>query len=267
MAEVKWIKLATDIFDDEKIKIIESLPKSDTLLVIWFKLLCLAGKQNNGGVFCLGSVPYTEKMFATILGRPLNTVKTAFEVFENFGMIERIDGTVTIPNWEKHQSLDSYEKRKEKDRLYQKERRDKQRQIVGKSSDTSADSRQKIEYKSPDVGIAEVEEDKEIEKERDIRERKSCCRSLKENDDNGDGVTEKSDDPNDRIERWGGELGKGVVYLSQNQFDSLLDILGMDGVNRYLSKLADFIIEKDAKVKNHYETILRWYEEDRKIKL
>lgn len=270
MAEVKWIKLATDIFDDEKIKIIESLPKADTLLVIWFKLLCLAGKQNNGGVFCLGSVPYTEKMFATILGRPLNTVKTAFEVFENFGMIERIDGTVTIPNWEKHQSLDAYEKHKEKDRLYRKERRDKQRQIVGTSSDKSTDNRRTVDGrtfdKSTDVEVLDKEQDIEEEKERDIRERKSCCRSLKENDNSGDGVTDKSDDPNDRIERWGGELGKGVVYLSQNQFDSLLDILGMDGLNRYLSKLADFIIEKDAKVKNHYGTILRWYEEDSRVK-
>ena len=50
MAEVKWIKITTDIFDDEKILLIESLPDSDSIIVIWFKLLCLAGKMNNSGV-------------------------------------------------------------------------------------------------------------------------------------------------------------------------------------------------------------------------
>ena len=245
MAEVKWIKLATDIFDDEKIKIIESLPKADTLLVIWFKLLCLAGKQNNSGVFCLGSVPYTEKMFATILGRPLNTVKTAFEVFENFGMIERIDGTVTIPKWEKHQSLDSYEKRKEKDRLYQKERRDKQRQIVGKSSDTSADSRQKIEYKSPDVGIAEVEEDKEIEKDIEIYKEKHP-KGCKEKADS----VPKSDAPKHRH----GEYGR--VLLSDGEFEKLK--ADYPNANELIAFLDEYIEMKGYKARNHYLCIKKW---------
>lgn len=52
MADVKWIKITTDIFDDEKILLIESLPDSDSIIVIWFKLLCLAGKMNNSGVLC-----------------------------------------------------------------------------------------------------------------------------------------------------------------------------------------------------------------------
>ena len=45
MAEVKWIKIVTDIFDDEKILLIETLPEADSIIVIWLKLLCLAGKQ------------------------------------------------------------------------------------------------------------------------------------------------------------------------------------------------------------------------------
>ncbi len=51
MAEVKWIKIVTDIFDDEKILLIESMPEHDAIIVIWFKLLCMAGKTNNSGVF------------------------------------------------------------------------------------------------------------------------------------------------------------------------------------------------------------------------
>ena len=53
MSNVKWIKITVNIFDDEKILLIESLPDADSIIVIWFKLLCLAGKQNNHGVFML----------------------------------------------------------------------------------------------------------------------------------------------------------------------------------------------------------------------
>ena len=99
MAEVRWIKIVTDVFDDEKILMIETMPEADTIIVIWFKLLCLAGKQNNSGVFQLGQMPYTDEMFATIFRRPINTVRLALEIFQKFGMIEIISNTVTIPNW------------------------------------------------------------------------------------------------------------------------------------------------------------------------
>ena len=65
-----------------------------------------------------------------------------------------------------------------------------------------------------------------------------------------------------RLKQIGGKLGKNVVYLTEAQMDSLLDRLGLDAFDRYVARLADFIIEKKAHVKNHYETILKWYEED-----
>ena len=138
MAEVKWIKIVTDVFDDEKILMIESLPEADSIIVIWFKLLCLAGKQNNSGVFQMGRMPYTDEMFATIFRRPINTIRLALNAFEQYGMIEIINNTVTIPNWDKHQSLDSYEKKKERDRIYQRERRAMQKALTEKSSDRSS---------------------------------------------------------------------------------------------------------------------------------
>lgn len=97
MSNVKWIKIKVNIFDDEKILLIESLPDADSIIVIWFKLLCLAGKQNNHGVFMLNdSIPYTDEMLATIFRRKVTTVKMALETFERFGMIARIDGAVTM---------------------------------------------------------------------------------------------------------------------------------------------------------------------------
>lgn len=164
MADVKWIKITTDIFDDEKILLIESLPDAYAIITVWFKLLCLAGKQNNSGVFMMGQIAYTDKMLATIFRMKESTVTMALQTFEQFGMVEIIDGVITIPNWNKHQSLDAYEKKKERDRLYQAERRAAQKALVEKSSEKSSDS---PATPSSDVVVSEEDKDKEedIDKE------------------------------------------------------------------------------------------------------
>ena len=159
MASVKWIKIVTDIFDDEKMLLIESLPSADSIIVVWFKLLCLAGKNNNSGVFMLNErIAYTDEMLATIFRKDVNTVRFALKTFADFGMVELVDNVITIPNWGKHQTLDAYEKKKERDRLYQQKRREAQKLMIS-TSEKSSD-------KSPDV--VALEEDKEKEEDKDI---------------------------------------------------------------------------------------------------
>ena len=159
MASVKWIKIVTDIFDDEKMLLIESLPGADSIIVVWFKLLCLAGKNNNSGVFMLNErIAYTDEMLATIFRKDVNTVRFALKTFADFGMVELVDNVITIPNWGKHQTLDAYEKKKERDRLYQQKRREAQKLMIS-TSEKSSD-------KSPDV--VALEEDKEKEEDKDI---------------------------------------------------------------------------------------------------
>ena len=168
MADVKWIKITTDVFDDEKILLIESLPEKDSLIVIWFKLLCLAGKQNNSGVFMISNrMPYTDEMLATIFRRPINTVRLALATFQQYGMIDIIDDVITIPNWNKHQSLDAYEKKKARDRLYQAERRAAQKALIGQSSDESSD-----------IVVSDKEEDKEEDKNKKKKSKKEEALAL-----------------------------------------------------------------------------------------
>jgi hypothetical protein len=73
------------------------------------------------------------------------------------------------------------------------------------------------------------------------------------------------DNVDNSFEMVGGKLGKGVVMLTKAQWDSLLEELGFDAFNHYVEKLATFIIEKDAKVANHYATIRKWAKEDAKV--
>lgn len=241
MAEVKWIKIVTDVFDDEKILMIESMPEADSIIVIWFKLLCLAGKQNNSGVFQMGRMPYTDEMFSTIFRRPLNTIRLALRAFEQYGMIEIINNTVTIPNWDKHQSLDALEKKRERDRLYQRERRVAQKALAEKSSDTSSD---------PSSFIASQ-----------IREEKKENRERTEGEGDVD-PSDAADSGEDTLRKTGKE---GVVYLSDRQVGCLLERMGVDAFDVYFDKLERFIIENGASVKSHYKTILKWYEEDTKV--
>ena len=170
MADVKWIKITTDIFDDEKILLIESLPDSYAIITVWFKLLCLAGKQNNSGVFMMGRIAYTDKMLATIFRMKESSVTMALQTFQQFGMVEIVDGVITIPNWGKHQSLDAYEKKKAYDRQYRMEQREKQRLLATKSDDCQTTSR-------TTVVVPEEDKEKEIEKELD-KDKKIGCQQI-----------------------------------------------------------------------------------------
>jgi hypothetical protein len=159
-------------------------------------------------------------------------------------MIEIINDTVTIPNWDKHQSLDAYEKKKERDRIYQAERRAAQKQIAEKSSDTSSDVASKIRREKK--RLEKTREDVDVEGEADE------TASTTASDENV-------------LRKCGGTLGKNVLYLTDKQDEDLLEMLGLDAYDRYLDRLSTFIIETGAHVKNHYETILKWYEEDTKM--
>jgi len=127
-SDIKWIKIVTDLFDDEKIQLIEALPESDTVITIWFKLLCLAGKCNNSGLLTImDKIPYTENMLAHIFRRKEASVHLALETFVNFGMVEVIDGVYAIHNWEKHQQLDKLEQIREQNRVRVAEYRERQK--------------------------------------------------------------------------------------------------------------------------------------------
>lgn len=168
MTDIKWIKITTDIFDDEKILFIEELPEADSIIVIWFKLLCLAGKQNNAGVFMFNDrIPYTEKMLATIFRRKESTVHLALETFEQFGMIEVVNGAVTIPNWEKHQNIDGMEKIREQNRQRVARHREKQKLLAAGKAEEDVTLHEPLQVPLPVMLGNGIDKEKEKEKEKD----------------------------------------------------------------------------------------------------
>lgn len=166
MAEIKWIKIATDIFDNRKIKQIESMPEADTLIVIWFKILCLAGNLNENGILIITKdIPYTDEMLATEFKKPLNTVRLALATFTKFGMIEINDDVFSVTNWQKYQNVEGMEKIREKNRLRQKRWYDKQKALpnVRPNVSITQPNETEIRDKKEDIDI-EIDTDKEIER-------------------------------------------------------------------------------------------------------
>lgn len=130
MEEVKWIKLCTDVFDNRKIRQIESLPNGDTLIVIWFKLLTLAGVINDGGaIYFTKDIPYTDQLLSTAFNRPLATIQLALSIFQQFGMISVTDSVIQVSNWEKYQNAAGLDKIREQTRKRVARHREKQKML------------------------------------------------------------------------------------------------------------------------------------------
>ena len=242
MAEVKWIKVSTDMFDgSRKIKQIEMMPEGDTILVIWLKLLLLAGNVNDGGaVYLTPEIPYTEEMLANELRRPLNTVRMALTIFEKFGMIEIVDDILHLSAWEKYQSVDKLAEIRERNRLAQQRSRANRKQLQA-VNDMSCDSHV-TSHK-----CHALEEEREEDKE---KESLSFNHSAREEA---------------KMEYMGGTLGKGVVMLSREQQEDLLDKLSVDEFDKYVSIVADMELSgKHYKKKTHYQAILDMVAKDRR---
>lgn len=128
MAEVKWIKIVTDVFDNRKIKLIESMPEGDTIIVIWFKLLCVAGQTNDGGVvYFTKDIPFNHEMLAQVFNRPVQIIRLAMKTFVDFGMIEVVDDFIQITSWEKYQNVEGLDKIREANRKRVQRYRERQK--------------------------------------------------------------------------------------------------------------------------------------------
>ena len=244
-SEVKWIKITTDIFDDEKILLIESLPDAYAIITVWFKLLCLAGKQNNSGVFMLGQIAYTDKMLATIFRMKEATVTMALQTFEQFGMVAIIDGVITIPNWGKHQNLDQLESKKEYMRNYMKEYREKQKVLTAGKPSCKTNSKSNVSRADKEI---DIEIDKDIERE--INKEKKT--------DSANPTPSRSTKKTGKkaVKQKCGEYGN--VLLTDEETEKLITEYGKDTTAQAITFLDEYIEMKGYKVKSHYLAIRKW---------
>lgn len=160
MAEIKWVKLTTDMFDNRKIKHLRRLPEGNNIVLLWVMLLTMAGRCNAGGmIFLTENIPYTSKMLADELGFEENTVKLALTTLEQLNMIVTDHGFFAIAGWEEYQNIEGMDKIREQNRL----RKQKQRESQKRLPDVSRDSHGTVtQCHATDI---DIEEDKELEED------------------------------------------------------------------------------------------------------
>ena len=172
MADVKWVKITTDMFDNRKIKHLRKLPDGNNIVLIWVMLLTMAGRCNAGGmIFLTENIPYTTKMLADELDFEENTVKLALTALEQLNMIVTDNGYFRISGWNEYQNIEGMDKIREQNRLRKaaQRQREKQQALPEKSRDSHATVTQSHA----------TDKERDIDIDRD-KERESECDSVPE---------------------------------------------------------------------------------------
>jgi len=117
MAERKIVKIRTDMYDDIKLKIIDTRPERDLIQYIWSRLVTLAGKVNlEGDLYMSKNIPYTIETLAIEFNRDFRQIKLALDTFIELEMIELTEVNIyRVKNFAKHQNIKVKEKIKSKD--------------------------------------------------------------------------------------------------------------------------------------------------------
>lgn len=229
MADVKWIKIAVDMFDNRKIKQIGSMPEGDSLLLVWVQLLCLAGNVNDGGcVYLTKEIPYTDEMLATQFNKPISTVRLALKTFEQFGMIEIINNMIFLSSWEKYQSTDRLATIREKDRERKRRKREAEKLLLQNSTECPRTSM--------DVPRLDIDIEEDIDK------------------DKNKSISKKS--PRHKH----GEYQN--VLLSDDDLEKLKAEFPSDWDQR-IQRLSEYMASSGKSYKNHLATIRNWARRDK----
>jgi predicted phage replisome organizer len=244
-----WLKLKRDFFKRHDIRIIEEMPNGKDYVLFYLKLL-LESIDHEGSLRFSDTIPYNEQMLSVITNTNVDIVRSAMKLFTELNLIEIFDDqTIFMGEVEK---------------------------MIGSESESAERMRRLRQKQRPslcdgDVRKSDIEKEEEIQKDIDTDieiERKnesSIAQSIqKDNEYLSTGLSTGED----KIRRsLGGELGKGVVLLSQEQMDDLLEKLSIEEFDHYVGVVADCILSgKQYKRKTHYQAILDMALADRKIK-
>ena len=255
MAESKkfyWLKLKRDFFKRHDIRIIEEMPNGKDYVLFYLKLL-LESIDHEGSLRFSDTIPYNEQMLSVITNTNIDIVRSAMKLFIELRLIEIFDDqTIFMGEIEK---------------------------MIGSESDSAKRVREHRERKSlqcnadvtPVKQICNTEKEKETKKDldKDIETDRENESSFDQSTDSDFDMfsTGLSTDGGNQRRMLGGELGKGVVLLSQEQMDDLLEKLSLEEFNHYVGVVADCVLSgRPFKRKTHYQAILDMAAEDRRIK-
>ena len=232
MADVKWIKITTDMFDNRKIKHLRRLPEGNSIVLIWVMLLTMAGRCNsNGMIFLTENIPYTPKMLADELDFEENTVQLALQVLEQLGMVICDNGYFAIAGWEEYQNIEGMERIREQTR---------QRVAKYRATKSIAECNVTSNVTVTQGNATDIDIEEDIDK--DI-----------ENNNKAPAPSHKSS----KSEKDSYGIYQNVL-LSFEEYEKLVDYVGEEATKKAITFLDEYIEEKGYKSKSHYLAIKRW---------
>lgn len=148
MANLQWLKLSTDFFDNNKIKLLESEKDGDTIIRVWIQLLITAMKSNyQGRLSITEDKPMTADDISKIMGKSEKKITKYLEKFEELQMIIIEENFYKIKNWSKYQSADKLEEIRLQNCLRQQKYHEKKKSETEKSNVTITQRNTKEEKK------------------------------------------------------------------------------------------------------------------------
>lgn len=137
MYKLQWLKIDANLFANRKIQILLKEPDGDTYIRVWIQLLIIAMECNKEGNLVIGeNKPMTIEYFSKIMGKSFEKMEEIIEKFLELEMIILKDKVYKIKNWNKYQSIETYENYKEQGRLRQQRYRERLKSENGKSNVT-----------------------------------------------------------------------------------------------------------------------------------
>lgn len=171
LADVKWIKITTDMFDNRKIRHLRRLPDGNNIVLIWVMLLTMAGRCNSGGmIFLTENIPYTPKMLADELDFEETTVQLALNALERFNMIVTKQGFFSIAGWDEYQNIEGMDKIREQNRIRKANYDARKKELLASNVTGNVTVTQS--------NATDIEEEKEIEIDSDIKKESITCQQI-----------------------------------------------------------------------------------------
>lgn len=239
MADVKWIKITTDMFDNRKIKYLRKLPEGNNIVLIWVMLLTMAGRCNSGGmIFLTENIPYTTKLLADELNFEEATVQLALKALAQLEMIVTDGDYFMVAGWQEHQNIEGMDKIREQNRLRKRKQREREKLVLDNGHVMSRDGHE-----------TDIERDKDKE-ENNI---------ISSGEDNPPPPPPSKPKKKEAIKHKYGEHKN--VLLTDDEVEKLKVRFGSSYLDK-IDRLSTGIALKGYKYKSHYLAILSWFKDE-----
>ena len=232
---------AKSYIGEDDIAAIDSMEDSDAIWAVFVKILLYAYTDNHNGYVALWGEPVNKSVIPQLIHRPVDLVEKTIQLFCKIGVFSTLRDYLFIKGLEDYDEKGhpTKNKRTKYMREYMREyRRRKKMSAKYPKNDTDKDGQ-------TFSALGEQPSEKEYAP--------SKFESLEGTTYSANGKSYNT------LQRYG---KYGNVYLTDQQYNSLVGRFGKASTTYYIHKLDRYIYEKNAVVKGHYSTLSNWITED-----